>query len=67
MPTKPLAKSLHTITVLVNVGLLIQRTRNETAESAIQSALIELGYLDAEDPYGLAAKALAQLKARNAA
>lgn len=60
--SKTLAKSLHTVTVLVQVARLIQRLNNETAESALVSAMIELGYLDAADPYDLRGKALTQLK-----
>lgn len=63
---KTLAKSLHTVTVLVRFANFIQRTKNETAESAIRSAMIELGHGDSPDDYGLAAAALAQLKKLNA-
>lgn len=64
---KPLAKSLHTVTVIVRVANLLQRLNNETAESAVTSALIELGYDGAADPYSLAAAALIQLRKLNSA
>jgi hypothetical protein len=68
MPTKPLAKSLHTITVLLRVAELYQQNDAKlSAAAAMTKALTTLGYLHAEDPYQLAATALKQLEARNAA
>jgi hypothetical protein len=58
---KPVAKSLHTITVIVQVAKLHQQRFNETKESALTSALIVLGLNDRADPYGLAAAAAKQL------
>jgi hypothetical protein len=60
---KTLPKSLHTVTVLVNVARHLQRTNNETRHSAVTSAMILLGYsyTDTADPYGLAARAVKEL------
>ncbi len=51
-------KSLHTVTVLVNVARVIQRVTDETNSSAVQSARLALGYGDTPDTYDLAAKAV---------
>lgn len=65
---KPLAKSLHTVSVLVNVARLFQQLAAAnggtpmTAEYAVESAVGTLGYLGAPDPYGLAARAVAILE-----
>jgi hypothetical protein len=63
-----LAKSLHTVTVLVNVArhhmAVVRHMYPDGAcppSAAVQTALILLGYSDASDPYGLAARAVAQL------
>jgi hypothetical protein len=58
-----LPKSLHTVTVLVNVARVL-RAPTETAESAVSRALIVLGYADTPDAYGLADKARAVLAVR---
>ena len=68
MTTKPLAKSLHTVTVLVRYS---QRLRAASLMRGIQpadwsvyvnEALEVFGYANAADPYGLAAAALKQLR-----
>ena len=63
-----LPKSLHTVTVIVNVARECDRTAiavaaNSTvrAYDAVKNALLVLGYQSAEDTYGLADKARAQL------
>lgn len=62
---KTLAKSLHTVTVLVRVAELFYKPGDKAwnAEDAVASAMKALGYPDDEtlDPYGLAAAALKQL------
>lgn len=60
---KPLAKSLHTITVLVRIAGYLKATSNTPCsdETAVYSALVILGYTDAPDPHGLRAAALKQL------
>lgn len=55
---KPIAKSLHTVTVLVQVA---RSTGYPNPEDAIKRALIILGLEDAPDVYGLAAQALKKL------
>ena len=59
--TKTLAKSLHTVTVIVRVARLMRKLRSTSNEVAVTHALELLGYHDAADPYGLAAAALKQL------
>ena len=60
--SKTLAKSLHTVTAIAAVARLIARTNPAlTNESAVNAALVVLGYEGASDPYGLAARALASL------
>jgi hypothetical protein len=66
-----LAKSLHTVSVIVNVArremlLAVHDDASIRPEHAISCALATLGYVGASDPYGLAAKALAVLKAESA-
>lgn len=63
---KPLAKSLHTVSVLVNVARHFQDLARfdggaMSAEYAVESAVAILSYQGAADPYGLRAKALAIL------
>jgi hypothetical protein len=60
--TKPVAKSLHTVTVLMQVARRI-RGDGETNEQAIASAMAVLGLAGRPDPYGLAAAALKQMAA----
>jgi hypothetical protein len=60
--TKPVAKSLHTITVLVQVARLIGRHEPEfTPQGCVNAAMRELGLANRPDPYGLADRALAIL------
>ena len=66
--SQTLAKSLHTVSVLVNVARHFQHLaryegQDMTADYAVESALGILGYADAADPHGLAAKAVAILEA----
>lgn len=71
--TKPLAKSLHTISVLVNLGLFLYETRTgapskngpkASARAALDHALAILGHAGKADPYGLAEISVDQLAAR---
>ena len=58
--SKPLPKSLHTVTVLVNVARLVADTaRNPMSyEEAISDALMALGYADCTDTHNLVGAAL---------
>lgn len=56
-----LPKSLHTITAIVRVARFIMAEGRHTAAEAVGDAVNVLGYDNAADPDGLAAKALAQL------
>jgi hypothetical protein len=57
-----LAKSLHTVSVLVNLAAeLLRQNIAHSQPEAIQIALDVLGYTGAADPYDLAAKAAALL------
>jgi hypothetical protein len=61
-----LAKSLHTVSVLVNIAAQrMESTPNLTAAQAVHMALVTLGYAAgsdvAADPHGLVAKAIALL------
>jgi len=64
---KPVAKSLHTITVIVQVARFHMGVNqfggpaNLKKEAAIAGALNILGLAGRDDPYGLAAAALKQL------
>ena len=59
---KPIAKSLHTVTVLVRVArLLLKRDLAFSNVEAVNGALQVLGLDDMPDEYGLAAQALKQL------
>jgi hypothetical protein len=76
-----LAKSLHTVSVLVNVARELQRVADDSgrrfpegAAGAVRAALVVLGYADAgdseqtaADPHGLEAKAVALLSKEVAA
>jgi hypothetical protein len=67
--SKPLAKSLHTVTVLVRVAKLYRSSRDWSAEGtaqeanayAVSQALEALGLCEMPDDYGLAAQAIKQL------
>lgn len=57
-----LAKSLHTVTVLIRVAQhLLAASDIDGPENAVQEAARILGYEGAPDPYGLVAKATAQM------
>ena len=56
----PVAKSLHTLTVIQQVAADIMR-RQVDSETALDQALGILGLRGRPDPYGLAARALALL------
>ena len=62
---KPVAKSLHTITVIVQVAKLhmagIESPTNRDANKAVNQAMATLGLMGRDDPYNLRDKALAQL------
>lgn len=60
---KPVAKSLHTITVIVQVAKLhaAQAETTLNKETAVALAMATLGLAGRADPYGLAAAALKQL------
>ena len=56
--TKTLAKSLHTVTVLVTVARLIAKQTGRNPAACVGSAAVALGYsgqtdANASDPYGL--------------
>lgn len=60
--SKPLAKSLHTVTVLVRVArLLLKRDLAFSNVEAVNGALQVLGLDDMPDSYGLAVQAVKQL------
>jgi hypothetical protein len=60
---KPLAKSLHTVTVLVRVAHEVRNRQFPPlpADSAVTRALDILGLTEQPDSYGLAAAAIKQL------
>ncbi len=59
---KPVPKSLHTVTVILQVARLrIQQDPDLLPTDAIRLATVTLGLAEREDPYGLAAAALKQL------
>lgn len=59
---KPIAKSLHTVTVIVQVARGFIET-GSTPGGAVEAAKDVLGLAGRPDPYGLAAAALKQLTA----
>lgn len=64
---KPLPKSLHTVTAVVNVARFLQKGEGPFKphnEAAVTEALSILGYdfVTVPDPHRLAAKAVAALK-----
>jgi hypothetical protein len=59
--TKAVAKSLHTVTVIVQVTNHIAAT-GASMESALDQAMIVLGLAARPDPYGLRGAALKQLE-----
>jgi hypothetical protein len=60
----PIAKSLHTLTVLQQIATLMQQLSgiNDPAE-AMDAAMIALGLAGRPDPYGLRALALQRMGA----
>lgn len=62
--TKPVAKSLHTVTVILQVAK-VAPGHTISNEAAIDSAMEVLGLAGRADPYGLRAAALKQLNASN--
>ena len=61
--SKPIAKSLHTVTVLVRVAKLIQALDNGGYSNhyAVGKAMIALGLQDQPDEYNLLDAAIKQL------
>lgn len=59
--SKPLAKSLHTVTVLVRVARDIQARQPMATDDAVTRALELLGLADMPDTYRLALQAEKQL------
>lgn len=64
---KPVAKSLHTVTVIVQVAQLHRYSSGKgmKPENAIADAMATLGLAGREDPHGLAAAALKQFSKGN--
>lgn len=61
--TKTLAKSLHTVSVLVSFGrYALSNNLAAAPQHALDGALEVLGYTDAADPYDLKGAALRQLE-----
>ena len=61
-PSTPIAKSLHTLTVLQQVARLHARLEGlNDPQAAMAAALATLGLAGRPDPYGLAARALTLL------
>lgn len=58
--TTPVAKSLHTLTVIQQVAADIMRRQVDT-ETALSQAMTILGLAGRPDPYGLQARALGLL------
>ena len=58
---KPVAKSLHTVTVIVQVTNHIVAAQGKDVESALNQAMGVLGLAGRNDPYALRAAALKQL------
>ena len=59
---KPVAKSLHTLTVLQQVAhLLIDLGRYNDVEAALDGAMARLGLANRPDPYALRDRALTLL------
>jgi hypothetical protein len=56
-----LAKSLHTVSVLVAVSRYVAAIRSTVPADEVPTAAALLGYLDAYDPHGLCNRAVAQL------
>lgn len=63
MQDKPIPKSLHTVTVLVNMARLYMEARGHGPEVSVNTALDRLHLLHRPDPHNLRAAALKQLEA----
>lgn len=61
---KPLAKSLHTVTVLVRVARSLALSDKLDDVSALKSAEVILGLDMLPDPYGLRVAALKQMRSK---
>jgi len=60
---KPIAKSLHTITVIAQVATMIRTTNSaDSIDGAVEMALQILGLAGKPDVYGLAAKAVKSVR-----
>lgn len=60
--SKPLAKSLHTVTVLVRVATMLKKRDLAFSNTeAVHGAMQVLGLSGMPDDYGLAAQAIKQL------
>lgn len=59
--TKSLAKSLHTVSVLVAVATALRPKYDTRANFWVLRAVIVLGYGDANDPHDLIGRATRQL------
>ena len=51
--SKPIPKSLHTVTVLVKIARHFMETRGDNIDGALTDALDFLGYSRAQDSYRL--------------
>jgi hypothetical protein len=56
--TTPVAKSLHTLTVLQQVARIYLRTTCSGQEAALDCAMVALGLAGRPDPFGLRDRAL---------
>jgi hypothetical protein len=61
--TTPLAKSLHTHSVLVNLGRYLQEVGGLTPQESVEQAVRVLQLDGKPDPYGLIARAKEALSA----
>lgn len=59
--TKPVAKSLHTVTVILQIARIAPFASGGTPEACIAYAMDTLGLSGRDDPYNLAGAALRQL------
>jgi hypothetical protein len=56
--SRPIPRSLHTITALAQVALLILEHQPMPAGRAVKAAAIALGYSHLDDPHGLCERAI---------
>lgn len=61
---KAVAKSLHTITVIVQVARLHMESNGQDKTAGVAAAMETLGLANRPDPYGLAEKALRMMDKR---